>query len=611
MKKRKDKHSKRGGRRPRPRRRRHPLPTAAGAAPLFFVRSFIMPSFLDLRAPGEQRKGAKALHSQQSIYHKDGAYGNLSKLARDRLDYEPSLPQCMKGPHHVVEGATRQAVTDMSTIRTLFPRLCEETTRVVTFEPGAAAESTARPLRVGVMLSGGQASGGHNVIIGVHDYLEKFCPGSQLFGFLGGARGVTTGTYRELEAKELAFYRNQARGGFHLIGSGRDKIEKPDQLAAAIKTCSGLDLDGLVVIGGDDSNTNAAVLAEHFLANGVKTRIIGVPKTIDGDLKNEDVAISFGFDTAAKIYSELVGNIMVDAASEEVAARRLSLRDITHQISDVVMARAMNGRNYGVVLIPEGLVEHAYDISNLIKELNELLAAGVDSTDHLAIMARLTHDSAGLFAQLPPSIRLQLLEERDPAGNVQVSHIELEKLLIRLVEAECTARKKEGRFSGKFNALAHFFGYEGRCSLPSNFDSTYTYALGHAAGALLEAGRTGLMANVTNMARPAREWGIGGTPLVSMMHLERRSGKDKPVIRKALVELEGPAMRGYRSVRDHWALHDCYRSPGPIQFHEPEHADVATFTLALELNDGAEILINTPEDGGAKRSGATGNGAAA
>ncbi|KAL4442020.1 hypothetical protein ABPG77_011281 [Micractinium sp. CCAP 211/92] len=566
----------------------------------------------------------------------DGGRG-LSHVALERLNYVPTLPNVLKGRHEVVEGATRECVGGHDVVCGLFPHLANAHSghaplRMVNILPAASQGEDAaekRPLRVGCVLSGGQAPGGHNVIIGLHDYLQRWHPGSTLLGFLGGPRGVMQNNHKVLTPEELDSYRNL--GGFHMIGSGRDAISKPEQLAAAEKTCVELELDGLVVIGGDDSNTNAAVLAEYFLKQGVKTTVVGVPKTIDGDLKNTDVACSFGFDTACKVYSEMIGNIMIDAMSakkyyhfirlmgraashvtlecalqthpqmalicEEVAAHRWGLKDVVRQVADMVAQRAELGKNFGVVLVPEGLVEFMHDVSALIAELNEMLAKGVNASNEADIAAHLTQESADLFDSLTPTIRAELLEERDPHGNVQVSHIQTEKLLIKLVGQELARRTAQGTFRGKFSALSHFFGYEGRCSLPSNFDATYCNALGQAAGALTSAGQTGIMATLSNLSAPASKWAVGGTPLLSMMHMERRSGRDKPVIKKALVEITGPAMTSYTSMRAIWAIQDWCRSPGPIQF-QGHTSDMASITLALEVNEGQPCLVNEPlEDG--------------
>lgn len=530
-------------------------------------------------------------------------------------------------PHALVDGEERCSVVNNSdSVCNLFPYLIGDqgSLSLVHLQPtGAPMAEKGAPLRVGVVLSGGQAAGGHNVIWGLFEYLKHRYPGSTLIGFLGGPKGVMQSNYKEITMAELAKFRNQ--GGFHLLGSGRDKIEKPDQLHAAAKVCQDLALNGLIIIGGDDSNTNACVLAEYFLSIGIKTSVIGVPKTMDGDLKCADVPISFGFDTACKVYSEAVGNIMIDAASakkywhfirlmgrssshvtlevalqthpqwafisEEVATSKLRLRDVASIVADLVASRAAQGRNYGVILLPEGLIEHVYDFSTMIAELNDLMASGLDPSNLDVVAAALSPGSRELFDSLSIGFQREFLEDRDPHGNVQVSHIETEKLLIRLVEAELKKRKAVGTFNGKFAGVPHFMGYEGRCSLPSNFDATYTFGLGAAAGALVGGGRTGLMATVSNLHRPASEWLVGGVPIVSMMHLEHRSGKEKPVIRKALVELEGPPMMAYRGMRTVWAQSDAYRAPGPIQFKGHDFADVATITLALELNNGNPILL--------------------
>ncbi|GAB4813047.1 hypothetical protein N2152v2_000093 [Parachlorella kessleri] len=607
------------------------------------------------------------------VYESVSSGDNKSELQKDRLSFQPKLPRVLQGHHTVTEGELRQV---KDAISSRFPNLCSKPLRMVQFQPASTpAAVQEKPLRVAVVLSGGQAAGkdswhpldvskcylttafhrwryaaamgpgpcqegrgqgGHNVIVGVFDNLQKWRPGSKLFGFLGGPKGVLDNRQKELTKEIIDEYRNQ--GGFHMIGSGRDKIETPAQLEQAEATCKALELDGLMVIGGDDSNTNAAVLAEYFAARGSATRVIGVPKTIDGDLKNLDVAISFGFDTACKVYSELIGNIMVDAASagkyfhfvrlmgrsashitlecalqthpqmafvsEEVAANKLCLHDLAVQVADMVVARVEAGRNYGVVLVPEGLIEQVHDVSALISELNDLLAAGVDNRDHGAISAGLTPHSREVFESLPLNFKYELLLERDPHGNVQVARIEIEKLLIRLVarietekllirlvEHELAKRRASGNFRGKFAAISHYFGYEGRCSLPTNFDSTYCYALGQAAAELIAARQTGLMATVFNLQRPAEDWGIGGTPLVSMMHMEWRKGKEKPVIAKALCEMDGVVMQTFRELRGTWALHDCYRSPGPIQFQGTMAAEMATMTLSLEINKGEPIVV--------------------
>lgn len=392
----------------------------------------------------------------------------------------------------------------------------------------------------------------------------------------------------------------------------------------AAATVSKLGLDGLVVIGGDDSNTNAAVLAQFFRGKGLPTKVLGVPKTIDGDLKNEQVATSFGFDTACRVYAEAVGNIMIDSASadkyyhfvrlmgraashialevalqthpqlclisEEVQTKGITLQQIATQIADIVAARSAAGISHGVILIPEGLIEFLPHADELLRELNEIMATSAGRLSLEATAAMLTTGSAELFSFLPRSIAEQLMLDRDPHGNVQVAQIETEQLLIQVVKAELAARKAAGTFSGKFAAIGHYFGYEGRCALPSNFDATYCYNLGYAAGALASKGKTGMMAAVSNLERPARQWTVGGVPLTSMMRVERRKGKDKPVIQKALVKLDGGPFTAYAAKREEWGLHDCYRSPGPIQF-QGGLANEATLTLAAEINRGHPILF--------------------
>ncbi|CAL5223693.1 g6246 [Coccomyxa viridis] len=485
------------------------------------------------------------------------------------------------------------------------------------------ANSSARTLRVGIVLSGGQAPGGHNVIAGVLDYLTERHPGSTLLGFRGGPGGILAKDFMEITQDKMAAFRNQ--GGFHMIGSGRGKIEKAEDLQKAADVAQALRLDGLIVCGGDDSNTNAAVLAESFKSKGLHTGVVGVPKTIDGDLKNAQVATSFGFDTACKVYSEQIGNLMMDALSakkyyhfvrlmgraashitlecalqthpqaaiicEELHHSKQRLADIVRELADIVAARAKDGKNYGIILLPEGLIEHVPEIGALIQELNEVLAdTGVDVSCHDSLVTKLTPANLAVFQFLPTEVRQQLLLDRDPHGNVQVARIETEKLLLQLLETELGRRAKEGAFSGKFAGLTHYFGYEGRCSMPTNFDATYCATLGYAAGALVAEGKTGLMATASCLDRACADWTVGGYPLVDMMCIERRRGKDKPVIRKALVELDGPVFGAYKELRQRWATEDAYRSPGPIQFEGPA-ANAANFTLSLELCDGQPINI--------------------
>eukprot|EP00884_Botryococcus_braunii_P012505 jgi/Botrbrau1/21255/Bobra.39_2s0048.1 len=553
-----------------------------------------------------------------------------SSLQRSRLDYVPPKPAVLQGRYEVVRSPTAALQTaaspeEVQEINSHFPLLSKQAETVLlqrmTSRPH---DATPAALKVGVVLSGGQAPGGHNVIGGLLDCLVQRHPGSKLFGFLNGPKGILLQQYKQITVEDMLSFRNQ--GGFHLIGAGRDKIETDDDLELAAKSVSQLDLDGLVIIGGDDSNTNAAVLAEYFLSKGLKTGVIGVPKTIDGDLKNEQVAISFGFDTACKVFSESIGNIQIDSLSakkyyhfirlmgraashitlecalqthpqaalicEEVEHCNLGLSDIVSQLSDIVAARAQRGMNYGVVLIPEGLIEHIPEMNVLIRQLNEILANEQHNvTDVQAIASQLEGKSRQVFEKLPLSIRLELLLERDPHGNVQVARIETEKLLQKMLEDELAERKAQGTFRGKFACVPHYFGYEGRCSLPTNFDATYCAALGYAAGALVALGQSGLMATVGNFERPTVDWSVGGTPLISMMCMERRRGKNKPVIRKAMVDLQGAPFLTYKENRDYWALNDCFRAPGPIQFTGPA-SGLATLTLSLERNGGRSIALH-------------------
>lgn len=556
----------------------------------------------------------------------------LSELQRERLRHKVDIPDILKVPHALVDGEERDC-NNQGEILGLFPRLSStkdslRLSHLAPLDDFEAVLGSGKSMRVGIVLSGGQAAGGHNVIIGLFRYLKHRHPGSTLLGFLNGPKGIIKNISKVLEAEELSEFRNL--GGFHLLGSGRDKIETPEDLAAAAETCSSLELDGLVVIGGDDSNTNAAVLAEYFLAHDVRTKVVGVPKTLDGDLKSKDVPISFGFDTACKVYSEIIGNIMVDALSakkywhfirlmgraashvtleaalqthpqiafisEEIAAKHVSLGDVARIVADCVEQRASVGKNYGVVLLPEGLVEFVHDISTLIAEINSLLAQGMCPENIPEIEAALTPGSRKAFTSMSIGFQKSFLEERDPHGNVQVAHIECEKLLIRMVENELEERKQKGTYVGKFSGIPHYLGYEGRCSLPTNFDSTYCHALGAAAGALLGAGKTGIMAAISDLHLPTTKWRVGGVPLVTMMNMELRKGKEKSVIKKALVDLDGEPMKAFKALRKDWMLQDCYRSPGPIQFKGHEWADVATITLSLELNDGKPILLKDTEN---------------
>ncbi|CAI5477384.1 unnamed protein product [Closterium sp. Yama58-4] len=535
-----------------------------------------------------------------------------SELQQSRLKYRPTLPSMLDGPCVVEKGPPTKAAGNDEEIAKLFPSLYGQPS--VKLVPAGASAAPATPITVGVVLSGGQAPGGHNVIAGLFDYLQEKVPGSKLLGFLGGPAGVMKCKYVEITAEFLYPYRNQ--GGFDIICSGRDKIESPEQFAMAVASAEKLSLDGLVVIGGDDSNTNACLLAEHFRGKGLKTKVIGCPKTIDGDLKAAQVPISFGFDTACKIYSETIGNVMTDARSggkyyhfvrlmgraashitlecalqthpnitligEEVFEKKMTLGQVTNHIADVICQRAEAGKNFGVVLIPEGLIDFIPEINELIAQLNEILAkAAVDAEGMYEWKEGLQPNTRTLFDSLPKEIQDQLLLERDPHGNVQVARIETEKMLISMVEEELGRRAKAGQYKGAFEGRSHFCGYEGRCGMPTLFDATYCYALGSVAAALVQAGETGLIASVGNLTAPPQEWTVGGTALTELMVVERRKGKNKPVIKKAMVEFEGAPFKKFVSVRDDWALNDRYRSPGPIQFEGPT-ASQPNLTLLLE-----------------------------
>ncbi|XP_059624483.1 pyrophosphate--fructose 6-phosphate 1-phosphotransferase subunit beta [Cornus florida] len=557
-----------------------------------------------------------------SVPNGDIATGNLpvpgrvasvySEVQNSRLDHSLPLPSVLKSAFKVIDGPPSSAAGNPDEIAKLFPCLFGQPSAMLV--PGNSAEClSGKNLKIGVVLSGGQAPGGHNVISGIFDYLQDRCKGSTLYGFRGGPAGIMKCKYVELNSQFIYPYRNQ--GGFDMIRSGRDKIETPEQFKQAEETALKLDLDGLVVIGGDDSNTNACLLAENFRSKKLKTKVIGCPKTIDGDLKCKEVPTSFGFDTACKIYAEMIGNVMIDARStgkyyhfvrlmgraashitlecalqthpnitligEEVADKKLTLKNVTDYIADVICKRAEHGFNYGVILIPEGLIDFIPEVQQLISELNEILAH--DNVDEGGLWKKKLKDqSLQLFELLPPAIQEQLMLERDPHGNVQVAKIETEKMLIQMVETELEKRKQKDSYKGHFKGQSHFFGYEGRCGLPSNFDSTYCYALGYAAGALLNSGKTGLISSVGNLAAPVEEWTVGGTALTSLMDVERRHGKFKPVIKKAMVELEGAPFKKFASLREEWALKNRYISPGPIQFIGPV-SDSLSHTLLLEL----------------------------
>ncbi len=550
----------------------------------------------------------------------------LSPLQIARYQYAPKLPGMLRNgiaEISVKNGLPTESVADQEKIQALFPNTYGK--NEITFEKGENT-SAAKKLVVGVILSGGQAPGGHNVVCGLYDALKALSPENVLYGFKGGPSGLLEDDYIIFGDEYIDQYRNT--GGFDIIGSGRTKLETEEQFAIVVENCKKHGVNALVIIGGDDSNTNAAVLAEYCAAHNTGIQVIGCPKTIDGDLKNEDIECSFGFDTATKTYSEIIGNIQRDANSakkywhfikvmgrsashvalecaletqpnicligEEVAAKKMSLAQIADYIADSVATRAANGMNFGVAIIPEGIVEFVPEFSVLIAEINELLAGEKTAqfnalptwADKYAfIEAGLTKESMAVFAILPENIQQQLFLERDPHGNVQVSLIESEKLCSELVKANLAARKAAGAYKGKFSALHHFLGYEGRCAFPSNFDADYCYSLGYNAAMLIQYGYTGYLSKVSNLHKPAEEWVAGGMPITKMMNIERRNGQDKPVIRKALVELEGAPFKFFCENRAQWAVETCYTYPGAIQYFGPsEVCDLTTRTLALEKN---------------------------
>ena len=491
---------------------------------------------------------------------------------------------------------------------------------LVEFVPGE--QTASEPMNVGVILSGGQAPGGHNVITGLFDAIKKLNPANRLFGFILGPGGLVDHNYMELTADVIDEYRNT--GGFDMIGSGRTKLEKVEQFEKGLEIIRQLDIKAIVIIGGDDSNTNACVLAEYYAAKQYGVQVIGCPKTIDGDLKNDQIETSFGFDTACKTYSELIGNIERDCnsarkywhfikvmgrsashialecalqtqpnvclISEEIQQKDLTLNQVVEQLCEVIASRAAAGNNFGTVIIPEGLIEFIPAIGRLIQELNDLLAAhGADYKDldkqaqREYIIAHLSKENAATFETLPEGVARQLSLDRDPHGNVQVSLIETEKLLSEMCEAKLAQWKKEDKYNGKFAAQHHFFGYEGRCAAPSNFDADYCYALGTSAAQLIANGKTGYMAIVKNTTASNDEWKAGGVPITMMMNMERRNGKMKPVIKKPLVKLDGNPFKTFQSLRGKWAKDTCYVYPGPIQYWGPaEVCDKTTMTLALE-----------------------------
>ncbi len=551
----------------------------------------------------------------------------LSPLQKVRYTYVPKLPKMLRNgilEISVKEGEETTSVRDQLKIKELFPNTYGK--KEIVFEKGNNT-STPKKQIVGVILSGGQAPGGHNVVSGLYDALKATNKENELYGFKNGPSGLINDDFIIFTDEYIDQFRNT--GGFDIIGSGRTKLESVEQFALVEKVCHKHGITALVIIGGDDSNTNAAVLAEYFAANNSNIQVIGCPKTIDGDLKNEDIECSFGFDTATKTYSELIGNIQRDAnsakkywhfikvmgrsashvalecalkcqpniclISEEVAAKKMSLSQIANYIADSVEYRGNKGMNFGVAIIPEGVVEFVPEFSSLIHEINELLAGSkADSFNALAnwkekynfIEKGLSKESMEVFKILPESIQQQLFLERDPHGNVQVSLIESEKLFSSIVKDILETRKANGTYKGKFNALHHFFGYEGRCAFPSNFDADYCYSLGYNAFMLIQYGYNGYLSKVSNLSKPADEWIAGGMPITKMMNIERRHGEDKPVIKKALVELEGKPFKYFEAHRDVWSKETAYTYPGAVQYYGPsEICDITTETLALEKGE--------------------------
>ena len=543
----------------------------------------------------------------------------ISALQQARAAYQPKLPQALKGVVKISEGSATKSVADEEAISKMFPNTYG--LPIVTFECGETAVDYPA-INIGVILSGGQAPGGHNVIAGLFDGIKKLNADSRLYGFLMGPGGLVDHKYKELTADIIDEYRNT--GGFDIIGSGRTKLEKEEQFEKGLEILKELNIKALVIIGGDDSNTNACVLAEYYAAKNTGIQVIGCPKTIDGDLKNAYIETSFGFDTACKVYSEVIGNIQRDCnsarkywhfiklmgrsashialecalqvqpnvciVSEEVEAKNMSLDDVVTYIAQAVANRAIDGNNYGTVLIPEGLIEFIPAMKRLIAELNDFLAANAEefaqikkSAQRDYIIRKLTPENSAIYASLPEGVARQLTLDRDPHGNVQVSLIDTEKLLSEMVATKLAAWKEEGKYVGKFSAQHHFFGYEGRCAAPSNFDADYCYSLGYTAAALIGNGKTGYMSSVRNTTAPAEEWISGGVPITMMMNMERRHGEMKPVIQKALVKLDGAPFKAFAAQRDVWARETAYVYPGPIQYFGPtEVCDEPTKTLQLE-----------------------------
>ena len=548
----------------------------------------------------------------------------LSPLQQERLKYQPKLPESLKAGINkliCVEKEKTEAVKDKEQIKELFAKTYGQA--IVEFAVGNE-EKVSGVKNVGVILSGGQAPGGHNVIAGLYDALKQANKENKLYGFLGGPSGIIDGKYVEFDDKFIDAYRNT--GGFDIIGSGRTKLETEEQFKKSLEVCKKLNISAGVIIGGDDSNTNAALLAEWFVKHDTGIQVIGCPKTIDGDLKNDQIEVSFGFDTATKTYAELIGNIQRDAnsakkywhfikimgrsashvaveaalqtqpniclVSEEVEEKKMSLNQIVEDMCKIICKRAENGKNFGIVIVPEGLIEFIPEMKDLISSLNDLTHElesdetyqNVRSEEKFKIIAsKLDENNAKLFLSLPALIKAQLLMDRDPHGNVQVSRIETEKLLIEMIRTRLNELKDEGVYVGKFSDQAHFFGYEGRCAFPSNFDADYCYSLGFNAFALINFGLTGYLSSVKNLIKPAKEWVAGGVPLTMMMNMEKRHGEMKPVIQKALIKLDGKVFKELEAMREEWAMNDRYLFPGAIQYFGPsEVCDLTTVTLQIE-----------------------------
>ena len=562
---------------------------------------------------------------------------NISSLQKARLAYKPKLPKIMHNGIRkiaLVSGAPTESVADKEQIKAIFKNNYGQP--IVTFKT-SKSKKTAKPeiKNVGVILSGGQAPGGHNVMAGLFDALKQANPKNKLYGFLGGPSGIIDGKYIEITADLIDSYRNT--GGFDIIGSGRTKLETEEQFMKSWHTCQELNISAVVIIGGDDSNTNAALLAEWFVEKKAGIQVIGCPKTIDGDLKNDQIEVSFGFDTATKTYSELVGNIQRDVMSarkywhfiklmgrnathvtlevalqtqpnitlisEEIEEGKVSLSSIVNYMANIIAKRAKEGKNFGTVLVPEGLIEFVPEMKALISHINDVFAliendenyrsAKNDEVRFEIIEKKLketSEEDANVFNSLPTMIKAQLLLDRDPHGNVQVSKIETERLLIEMLKTKLAEMKEKGEYDGKFSFQSHFFGYEGRCAFPSNFDADYCYSLGFNAFALVQFGLTGYLSSVKNLTKGPKKWVAGGVPLTMMMNMEKRHGQYKPVIQKALVDLKGPVFKYLEVHREQWALSDCYLFPGAIQYFGPsEVTDKTTMTLALERNNGMQV----------------------